>query len=119
MRKVLLVVAAMAIGGLVVLNVRAADKPKNEIKDVMQKAHKDGLLKKVTSGKADDGEKKELLALYEDLAKNDPPKGEKEAWKKKTTTIVAAAKEVAEGKKSEKKLQGAVNCMACHKEHKP
>lgn len=119
MRTVLSFVAAVALVGFITWNLRADDKPKNEIKDVMQKAHKDGLLKKVVSGKGDDADKKDLLALYEDLAKNEPPKGDKAAWAKKTKPIVTAAKEVADGKKSEKKLQTAVNCMACHKEHKP
>jgi len=120
MRKVLSVVAALAVAGLVTLNLRADDKPKNEIKDVMQKAHKDGLLKKVASGKADDTEKKDLLALYEDLAKNEPPKGDKTDWEKRTKAMVNGAKDVVDGKKgAEQKLGKTVNCMGCHQLHKP
>jgi len=63
-----------------------------------------------------------LLALYVDLSKNDPPKGEKAAWKKKTDTILAAAKKVAEKPDDEtacKALSAATNCVNCHKEHRP
>jgi hypothetical protein len=105
--------------GFVAVAARADDKPKNSIADVMKKAHKEGLLKKVTGGKADDAEKKELLALYEDLAKNKPPKGDEEGWKKKTEAIVKAAKEVSGGDaKAVKALGKATNCKACHDAHR-
>jgi hypothetical protein len=120
MRKALAVAAVLAVAGFVTLTLRADEKPKNEIKDVMQKAHKDGLLKKVASGKADDSEKKDLLALYEDLSKNDPPKGDKSDWEKRTKAMVGAAKDVVDGKKgAEQKLGKTVNCMGCHQMHKP
>ena len=120
MRKAMSVLAVLAIGGIITLNLRADEKPKFEIKEVMQKAHKDGLLKKVSGGKADDAEKKELLELYEALAKNEPPKGEKGDWKKRTDAMVAGAKEIVDGKKgAEAKLGKTVNCAACHKEHRP
>ena len=119
MRKVLSVALVVAFAGVVVFNLRADDKPKNTIKEVMQKAHKDGLLKKVSGGKADDGEKKELLSLYEDLAKNKPEKGDEKSWHTKTEAIVKAAKGVVEGdKKAAGGLGKATNCKACHDAHK-
>ena len=120
MRKVILAAGALAFVTLVGLNLRAADDPK-PIKEIMGKAHKDGLLKKVSSGKASDDEKKELLALYEDLAKNKPPMGDEADWKTRTEAMVKAAKAVVDtgDKKSETALGKTVNCAACHKLHKP
>ena len=120
MRKVILAAGALAFVALVGLNLRAADDPK-PIKEIMGKAHKDGLLKKVSSGKASDDEKKELLALYEDLAKNKPPMGDEADWKTKTEAMVKAAKAVVDtgDKKSQNALAKTVNCAACHKLHKP
>jgi hypothetical protein len=94
-------------------------KPKYTIKEVMKTAHKGGLLKKVSGGKASADEKKQLVELYEALAANKPPKGEEAAWKEKTAALVAAAKEAAEGKEGAgEKLTKAANCMACHSAHK-
>src|SRR4051794_9989831 len=76
---------------------QAQDKPKYSIKDVMVKAHKGGLMKKVASGKATADEKKQLLEFYEALAANKPPAGDEADWKVKTSAIVAAAREAAEG----------------------
>src|SRR5262249_37950585 len=118
MRKVLWAAGALAIVAVVGLNVRA-DDPK-PIKDIMEQAHKQGLRKKVLDGKARDDEKKTLLALYEDLAKNKPPQGDEGAWKKKTEAIVKAAKSVSEGNKAAlKTLTTATDCKACHKDFKP
>src|SRR5262245_45544394 len=119
MRKVIAVAAALAVVGVVGLSLRA-DEPKNSIKDVMKKAHKDGLMKKVAGNKASDDEKKELLELYEDLSKNKPPMGDEADWKKRTEAMVKAAKGAADGdKKAAASLQKIVNCKACHDLHKP
>src|ERR1700730_17023597 len=85
---------AFAFAGMTVLG--AADtKPKYDIETIMEKAHDDdsGILKKVVAGKATAEEKKTLLELYTELAKNKPPKGEAKSWKEKTTALVSAAKE--------------------------
>jgi hypothetical protein len=106
----------VALGLVVVagLGARAADeKPKYTISEVMVKAHKEGLLKKVTSGKASDAEKKQLCEMYEALAANKPPKGDASSWKDKTSAIVAACK-----KDDAKALAKATNCGACHSVHK-
>ncbi len=95
------------------------DKPKYTIKEVMKKAHKDGLLKKVASGKADEAEKKELAELYTALGKNKPPKGEGKEWDEKTEALIKAAKAMVEGKAgADKDLMKASNCMNCHSAHK-
>jgi hypothetical protein len=102
---------------------RAADeaKPKYTIEEVMEKAHKgkSSLLKQVMTGKASDEQKKQLVEYYEELAKNKPEKGSAEDWKKRTTALVKASKEVAGGNESAKPQLGkAANCKACHEAHK-
>lgn len=90
-------------------------EPKYSIKEVMAKAHKEGLLKKVASGKADEDDRKELLELYVALSLNKPPAGDAAAWKKATAVLVKAAKAaVMDGAKG-KELGKLVNCGACHK----
>ena len=80
---------------------------------------KGGLCSKVASGKASAEEKKKLVALFEDLHKNKPPKGDEESWNKFTTALVDAAKAAAEGKEgSGDALKTAANCMGCHSAHK-
>lgn len=122
MRKVLAVAAALAVVSVMVLNLRAADeKPKNSVKEVMEKAHKGkpSLYAKVSGGKGSDDDKKELLALYEDLCKNKPEKGDEKSWKDKTGAMVKAAKGIVDGdKKAIGALKTAANCKACHDIHK-
>ena len=99
----------------------ADDKPKFSIDEIMDKAHKGkpSLWKKVVDGKASPEEKKELLGLYEDLAKNKPEKGSQEDWKKRTGNMIKAAKDVVAAKDGATKALGkAVNCKACHELHK-
>ena len=113
-----LIVGAAAIFGLVFMldgSVRGGKDPVS-IKEVMKKAMKggkDSLCTKVATGKATDEEKKELVALFTDLAANKPPKGDPDSWKDKTKALLDAAK-ADDGKA----LQKAANCMTCHKEHK-
>ena len=97
----------------------AQDKPKYTTKEVMQKAHKGGLMKKVSEGKATADEKKQLIEFYEALAANKPPKGDEAEWKVKTSAILAAARAAAEGDEAvAKKLSDTVKCMECHQAHK-
>src|SRR5436305_10128349 len=113
--------AVLVVGQLDARNVAA---PK-EIAEIMKEAHGGGaksLRGKVVSGKASEEEAKKLLGLYEDLAKNKPPKGDEDAWKKKTDAILAAAKKVAakpDDKDATKALGMATVCANCHKDHKP
>jgi hypothetical protein len=111
----------IAVFGWAMIDVhtKAQEKAKHSIKDVMQKAHKGGLMKKVAEGKATDAEKKELVEFYEALAANKPPKGDDASWKTKTAVLIAAAKAVAEGKEGAgKTLLDSVKCMDCHSAHK-
>jgi hypothetical protein len=111
---------AVAFAGMTVFGA-ADDKPKYDIESIMEKAHdkENGLYQKVLKGKASDAEKKELVELYAELAKNKAPKGDAKSWKQKTEALVAAAKEVADGKPAGvDDLKKAANCANCHKVHK-
>jgi len=94
-------------------------KPKYTIKEVM-KEHKKGKLRDtVLGGKASDEEKKHLLELYEAMAAGKPSKGEADSWKKLNDAIVAAAKDVVEGKDGAiDALKKATACGDCHSAHK-
>jgi hypothetical protein len=112
------VVAALAFGVVLTEN-HAGEKAKYTIAEVMEKAHKSGLWKKVYQGKADQEEKDALLALYTALAQNTPPKGEEKEWKKVTGDMVKAAKAAASGdEKIAKTLEKLVSCGMCHKKFK-
>jgi hypothetical protein len=96
------------------------DKPKFTIKEVMKKAHKDGLLNQVASGKADKKDVEELVQLYTALNQNKPPKGEVKDWAMKTEVILKYAKDVAAGKEGAgPKLKEAADCKGCHMAHRP
>ncbi len=91
-------------------------KPKPSIAAVMKRAHKDGnLLKKTLDQKASADEAKELLALYEAMAAQKPPKGDEAAWKKLTGEIVDATKKVVAGDKAAlEPLKKLTDCKGCH-----
>ena len=117
-----LIVSAVAVFGLILVldaNLQGGDKDKVTIKQVMKKAHQpakkgeDSLLTKVTGGTASAAEKKELTELYVALSKNEPPKGEADAWKTKTTAMIEASK----GSDADA-LKKASDCKACHGEFK-
>lgn len=115
-----------------------ADDKKDEklpsISEIMKKAHgkTEGYLGKlkgqVKDGKWDDAKKtaKDLVIVAEALAKNDPPKGDKESWEKLTKNYIKHSKSINEAAKKEeakgvtdglKALGGS--CGDCHKAHRP
>ena len=99
---------------------KKAAKPKHTIKVVMKKAMKEGLLKKVASGKATDKERLELLDLFVSLTENKAPKGEAASWNKYAAGAAMAAAKAAVGREdAAKSLKAATNCKACHTAHKP
>jgi hypothetical protein len=101
-------------------------EPKHAIKDVMKQAHTPGepggksLLQRVTAGDASNEDKVQLLDLYISLVENDPPRGEKEAFHIKAGAAALAAAKVVVGREgAPEALRAAVNCAACHREHRP
>ena len=103
---------AVALTCALVLPAMAAE-PKMTIKEVM-KLHKEGLHKKFQDGSATKEEAAKLLAAYEEMAKNKPPKGDEGSWKSLNDALIAATK--AGDKNAFKK---AVDCKGCHGPHKP
>jgi len=98
---------------------KSDEKPKYTISQVMQKAMKGGLCKKVASGKASEAEQKELAAFFLALHNNTPPKGDADSWKAKTAALKNAAEGVLKGDKGAAAALGkAANCAGCHKIHK-
>ena len=104
----------------------AEEKKPLAIKEIMKKAHQppakgeDPLCKKVVTGKASDAEAKELLAYYEDLAKNKPPMGDADDWKKRTSALVSSVKLVVDKKDgATDAYKKALDCMGCHEMHRP
>jgi hypothetical protein len=116
---------ALSLGfGLGVFGAADDAKPKYDIEEIMQKAHKApkgklSLLQQVVKGKANEEQKNKLLEYYRELAKNKPPKGDQSDWGKRTNALVFAAKDAIAGKPSAgKALQSAAKCADCHKAHK-
>ena len=84
-------------------------------KKAMKEAMKGGLCKTVASGEGTDEDKKKLLALFTDMAKETPAKGDAESWKEKAGALVSAAQGVVDGKDgATAQLKKAANCKACH-----
>lgn len=96
-----------------------SEAPKYTIKQVMKRAHKDGLLKRIAAGQSTKEEAKELLELYQALGQNKPPKGDPSSWHSKTREIIAAAQDVVDDKPGARlQLKKAANCAQCHNMHK-
>jgi len=108
--------ALLAVMFLVDVGSTAGDKPKYDIKEVMDKAHKSGLLKKIQKGDADKKDREELAELYKALLQSKPPKGDVEEWRKTTTVMHKIAVEAIADPAAGKKLK--VNCGACHSKFK-
>lgn len=123
MARSLLRTLALLVASGVFLGIAggADEKPKYTIKQVMVRAHEDGLLAKVLKGMANREEKDELVALYVALTQNKPPKGDVKSWQRKTTALLEAAKAVAKNDKDEKavaKLDDLTDCTQCHADHR-
>jgi Planctomycete cytochrome C len=100
--------------------VKDPNAPEFKIAEIMEKAHKDGLAKKATEGKASPEELKQLVAYYTALTKNKPPKGDEADWKTRTGALLSAATLLEKGdQKGQDALKTALDCKACHSLHKP
>jgi mono/diheme cytochrome c family protein len=90
------------------------------IKTVMKQYHKgdDALCKKVGTT-ATDAELATLLKAYQDLCAATPPKGDKAAWVTKCQALIDSVKKVqAKDAAGAAAYKAAVNCKACHTDHK-
>ena len=92
-----------------------------KIKTVMKESMKGdkSLFKNVSLDKGTDEDAKKLVEYVKALTTQEPPKGDKAAWKAKTDALVTAAEGVVAKKPNATlALQKAGNCKACHSEHK-
>ncbi|MBE2284425.1 MAG: hypothetical protein IAE77_13290 [Prosthecobacter sp.] len=91
------------------------------IKTAMKQYHKpdDALCKKVAGGTATDAELGALLKVYQDMCAATPPKGDKAAWVTKCQALIGAVKKIqAKDAAGVAAYKAAVNCKACHTDHK-
>ncbi len=101
--------------------VKPATGGSDVIKTVMKTYHKpdDALCKKVSGGSASDAELGTILKAYQDICAATPPKGDKAAWVKRCQTLIGAVKKIrAKDATGTAEYKAAVNCKACHTEHK-
>jgi hypothetical protein len=90
------------------------------IKTVMKQFHKgdDALCKKVGTT-ATDAELATLLKAYQGMCAATPPKGDKAAWVTKCQALIGAVQKVqAKDPAGAAAYKAAVNCKACHTDHK-
>ncbi len=118
-----LVGTGLLVGSLVLsapAEEKKDDKPAS-IKQVMAKFHKGNpaLCGKASKGQASEAELKEMLAGYEAMCAQKPPKGDEEAWKAKCVALIDATKALIEKKDGAAAAYGAaVSCKSCHDAHK-
>ncbi len=97
---------------------------RNPIKDTMKFAHKapkgeKKLSERIIEGTASDEELKKTLEFYKGMVDSKPPKGDQAEFKKKVTKVVVSLEEVVAKKPDGiAHFKEAVNCKACHSEHK-
>jgi cytochrome c556 len=139
MNRMYVLAGALALAVVVTASVQAEDdKDKKDgkvpsIKKIMQATHsKTGFRAKyqqaVKGGDWEKAEKiaKDWLTCAENLAKNEPPKGEKQDWEKMAKNYTKAVKNIEEasGKKDAEQVKDSLgfigkSCGTCHKAHKP
>jgi hypothetical protein len=138
MKRWAVVLVVTALLGLPALQRAGADDEKKTptIKQVMAKLHKGSpsLLKKVGDQLQEEAppweaiqkETKDFVILGAALAKNEPPRGDKDSWEKLAQKYYDNAKVMddAAQKKDDKAALAAhkklfTSCAACHAAHKP
>jgi hypothetical protein len=97
----------------------------NAIKQAMKFAHKapqgeKKLNEKIEDGTATSSDIEKALELYKAMADTKPPRGDQAAFKEKVTKVIAATEElVAKKTDGVAHYKEAINCKACHSDHKP
>ena len=113
-----------ATAAFVVAATTFAAEDDNPIKQAMKFAHsapkgEKKLNEKIVAGTAADADVEKALALYKAMADTKPPKGDPAAFKEKTNKLIAATEEViAKKPDAAEHYKAAVDCKACHSEHK-
>src|SRR5258708_28283019 len=114
----------ITVSAAVLVSVAIAVEETNPIKDAMDFAHKapkgeKKLSEKIIDGTAPEADVKKTLDLYKAMLDTKPPKGDHAAFKDKVGKLIAATEEVVDKKPDGvAHYKDAVNCKACHSEHK-
>jgi hypothetical protein len=117
--------AALLAGGVFVGSSLNAAEGKSPIKEFMKQYHKapkgvDPICKRAGDGKATDQELASLVAGYTSMCAAKPPRGDEASWKEKTTKLLDAARGLQKHSPDAiAQYKEAVNCKACHSQHKP
>jgi hypothetical protein len=96
----------------------------NPIKQAMKFAHsaprgEKKLNEKIIAGTAADADVVKALGMYKAMVDTKPPKGDPAAFKEKTNKLIAATEEVVAKKPDAvEHYKVAVDCKACHSEHR-
>jgi hypothetical protein len=120
-----LTIALLTITALSTITAIAVDPKYQPIADAMDFAHKapkgeKKVCEKIVGGIASDDELKKTLELYKGMVNVEPPKGDPADFKSRVEKLVAATQEVVDKKPDGvAHYKEAVNCKACHTEHKP
>jgi hypothetical protein len=113
-----------AVLAAIVTSLAIAAEESNPIKDAMDFAHKapkgeKKLSEKIIDGIAPEADVEKALSLYKAMADTKPPKGDQADFKDRVAKLVAATQEVVDKKPDAvAHYKEAVNCKACHTEHK-
>jgi len=116
----LLIPSALIVAASLVF---AADD--NPVKKAMQYAHKapkgeQKIGEKIVEGTATEAEVKATLEAYKAMLDCKPARGEQAAFKEKVAKLIGATEEVLAKKDgAAANYKAAVDCKACHSEHKP
>jgi len=100
----------------------SATKPSLSIEHIMEDGFKgkESLSARIAKGQGTAEDFKKIAFLTEELALNQPPKGDLASWTEKTRALKAAADDLVAGKAGAvDAYKSAVNCKACHSVHKP
>lgn len=126
-RKLIMLAGAALVAACALFSatsLKAADGNK-ATEEFMKKYHKapkgtDPICKKAVGGMASAEELAGLLAGYQAMCGSKPPKGEVGPWQTKCKALIAAVKGLqAKDAAAGEAYKTAVNCKACHSEHKP
>ncbi len=121
MKSQFFTVAALAA---IATSIAFAVEETNPIKDAMKFAHKapqgeKKLSDKIIDGTAPEADVKKTLDLYKAMLDTKPEKGDQADFKVKVQKLIGATEEVVEKKPdAAAHYKEAVNCKACHSEHK-
>lgn len=126
-RKVLVLAGAAFVAACAVFSAVPSQGAEDHdaMEEFMKKYHKapkgtDPICKKAGGGQASADELAGLLAGYQAMCGAKPPKGEVGPWQEKCKALIAAVKGLqAKDAAAAESYKKAVNCKACHSEHKP